>query len=114
LLQLKLLSLRRAAQSLGLSPITLKNAVANGDVPATQLNGRLRFEQSVLATWAFGTHRRAAKPERWAAGSHDQPLKAQSNVLSPRDRCSGSASTTYVKHAYGQDETYYRKAATQN
>jgi hypothetical protein len=64
LLQLKLLSLRRAAKSLGLSPITLKNAVANGDVPATQLNGRLRFEQTALATWAFGTHRRVAKPER--------------------------------------------------
>jgi hypothetical protein len=54
-MKLKLLSLRRAALFLGLSPLTLKTAAASGDVPVVTINGRLRFEQTALATWALGT-----------------------------------------------------------
>ena len=65
-MKLKLLSLRKAALFVGLSPLTLKTAAVKGDVPVVSVNGRLRFEQSTLATWAFGT--RSAQPQPAGAG----------------------------------------------
>jgi len=55
---------------LGLSPLTLKNAATNGDVPVVSVNGRLRFEQTALMNWAFGTRGTppvAARPSRTAS-----------------------------------------------
>jgi hypothetical protein len=57
---LKLLSLRKAALLVGLAPLNLKTAAQNGDVPVVSINGRLRFELTALANWAFGT--RASRP----------------------------------------------------
>jgi hypothetical protein len=79
LLHLKLLSLRQAAKSLGLSPLTLKTAAANGDVPAVQLNGRLRFEQTALATWAFGTRRTARTEPTSKVGRPSSPAKEKNH-----------------------------------
>ena len=66
-MKLKSLSLRKAALLVGLAPLTLKTEAQNGDVPA-RLNGRLRFEQTALANWAFG--HRLPRP---VAAEHPQP-----------------------------------------
>jgi hypothetical protein len=75
LLQLKLLSLRRAAQCVGLSPITLKAAAANGDVSVVSLNGRIRFEQTALANWAFDARRTACREATPKVGRLSTPAK---------------------------------------
>jgi hypothetical protein len=80
-MQLQLLSLRRAALLLGLSPLTLKTAATNGDVPVVSINGRLRFEQTALVNWAFGM--RGTRPV--AAGDRARGSRAVPQPRSTAD-----------------------------
>jgi len=62
----------------------LKAAAVRGDVPAVWLNGRLRFSETTLATWALptsATHRaRHGVPGKRFATARSTPMVKQKHL----------------------------------